>query len=351
MFNKVLLTGAWGFIGSTLADKIYDSKIAKKYVFLDAGFTGANRKWMDRFQDDPNVSILKLDLAKESTYNQLKMQGHNDIDGILHLAAQSHVDRSINDAVPFAISNVIGSVRLLEFARELPIKIFLNFCTDEVMGSRIELEGPFQPHHRKMPRNPYSASKSSQEDFGFAYSITHGVPVVTTRCTNIYGPRQFPEKFLPVIITKLINNEKIPVYGQGLNEREWINVDDACSAVLKLLDFYCGEKSGDLMFDPKDAYFHIHHIAGEKTYPNIEFLKKVIDIYESIIGDSHPENYKYEQYFEFVEDRKGHDFRYDLDASSMTCLGWAPETSLEEGLKSTIEWYLDFFEKNPGGWN
>jgi dTDP-glucose 4,6-dehydratase len=147
------------------------------------------------------------------------------------------------------------------------------------------------------------------------------------------------------MITKLLRDEKIPVYGEGLNEREWIHVDDVCNAVLKILNFYNGEKSEDLAFDPVDAYYHIHQIAGEKTYSNIDFLKKVVDIYESIIGDTKPDAYSYDDYFEFVEDRKGHDFRYDLCAETMKGIGWKVETPLDEGLKNTIQWYINYYSK------
>lgn len=345
MYKKILLTGGAGFIGSNLCRYVIENNLAENVVVIDALKTGSSREWLNDFYDNENFTFLKCDLSDGATYNQLSMQGHDDIDCILHLAAESHVDRSINDAVPFAVSNLVGTTRLLEYARDLGgLRMFLNFCTDEVMGSRTELEGPFQPHHRKMPRNPYSASKSAQEDMGFAYSITHGLPVVTTRCTNIYGPRQYPEKFLPVIITKLIKGEKIPLYGEGLQEREWIHVNDVCSAVEKVLNYYNGEGAEERGFKTEDAFFHIHHIAGEKTYPNIDFLKLVIDKYQELSGDEVYDGWSYDDYFEYVEDRKGHDFRYDLDASSMKMLGWQVETSLEDGLHSTIQWYLDYYK-------
>lgn len=351
MYKKLLLTGGAGFIASNLLDRLIKEEIAEQYVVVDALYTGSNREWLQDYIADGKIHFIKGDLSNNTTYHALEVRQHTDVDAILHLAAESHVDRSILDGSGFGKSNVLGTMKLLEWSKDLDLKMFLNFSTDEVMGSRTEAEGPFQPHHRKMPRNPYSATKSAQEDLGFAYSITHGIPVVTTRATNIYGRRQFPEKFLPVIITKLINKEKIPLYGEGLQEREWVHVDDVSNAVIKILEMYCGPGSEGLMFDPKDAHHHIHHIAGEKTYSNIEFMKQVIRTYAEINSKTDDvEEPKFNEYFEFVEDRKGHDFRYDLDASSTKRLGWSTEISLEEGLEETIKWYLKFYEQNPQGW-
>lgn len=347
-FKKVLVTGAWGFVASNLADHIYNKGVASKYIFLDAGFIGSNKLWMEPYADKENVTALKLDLSKEETYNRLVMMGHTDIDCIYHLASQSHVDRSINDGIPFFTSSVTGTARLLEFSRELDLKLFINFSTDEVLGQRTELQGPFHPYERKMVRNPYSSAKSSQEEIGFAYAITHDIPVVTTRCTNIYGPRQYPEKFLPVIITKLMEGKKIPLYGQGLQEREWLHVNDVCSALDVLVDAVLNT---NFDLNPTDAHYNIFHIAGEVTYPNIDFMKIVIASYCKLVGKDIPQSDSdFEKYFDFVEDRKGHDFRYDLDASSIKRLGWKPNISLQEGIIDTINWYLQFFKDNPKGW-
>jgi dTDP-glucose 4,6-dehydratase len=292
------------------------------------------------------VQVLKYDLAKEPTYFQLLMNGHTDIDAIIHLAAESHVDRSIQDGMPFIMSNIVGTGRLLEFAKEyLPdLKIFLNFCTDEILGSRTSLEGKYKIGDPKRVRNVYAASKSCQEELGFGYSITHKIPVITTRCTNVFGPKQYPEKFLPVIITKLINKEKIPVYGQGLQEREWVFVEDVIKALIGVLKHVT-----DKGIDSTKAHENIYHIGGERTYANIDFMKKVIDLFCQLNGNERSTNY--DQYFKFVEDRKGHDFRYDLDCSSTHDLGLKPMTSLEEGLEKTIKWYLEFYAENPNGWD
>lgn len=340
MFKKILLTGAWGFVGSNLADRLYDAKMAEHYVFLDAGFTGSNRKWMDRFQDCRDVSIFKMDLSHQTTHHHLLIQ-HPDIDCIVHLAAESHVDRSIGNGIPFFYSNVIGTVRLLELARELQLKLFLNFSTDEVCGTRTAAQGPFQPYERKMPRNPYCASKSAQEEAGFSYAITHGIPVLTTRATNIYGRRQYTEKFLPTIITRLMKGEKIPLYGEGLQRREWVHVDDICNAVLMLLKEVV---QPEFDFQAQDAHYNIFHIAGEKTYANIDFMKLVIrTFFEVRDGKTFSEDDTYDQFFEFVADRKGHDFCYDLDAQSMKNLGWDAQISLAEGLQNTVRWFLQYY--------
>jgi dTDP-D-glucose 4,6-dehydratase len=695
-FQKLMITGPAGFIASNLADYCIENELAKNYILLDAGKTGSNFAWIRHYSERDNVQVLKYDLAKEPTYFQLIMNNHTDIDGILHLASESHVDRSIADGMPFILSNVVGTGRLFEFAREYlkQLKIFLMFSTDEVMGQRTAEEGKFKPLDRKMVRNVYcvhpdsivytvdgykqiceieegeeilsskdgknvyrkvlnvwrkqteenflkinhkhgsvitskdhrffiinpnrnkkgqvdhrqdfkslpiqeiraedlksgmwlilnrvirqdhllcsnsellkarflgfyvgngnktilkdgshryinvcsgrehivnyyknlvkncfgndvkpfkhktkecwylrfgnidlwnelnvfglnsreknanniihgsdeyiaeflaglfdadgsfyghvisfssfsetlrnqvkfllrrlgiisthdekykriiisdcksreifsdkikqikhdipmevsrqknmecedyiytpfksselflnnvsemidleieetekyycddilvhnSATKSAQEELTYAYSITHKVPTVITRCTNVYGPRQYPEKFLPVILTKLMNEEKIPVYGEGLQEREWVFVEDVVKAVIGVL-----KHSLDKGIQSDRVHENIFHIGGETTYANIDFMKMVIDLYCDLHEQPKPTDY--EKYFKFVEDRKGHDFRYDLDCSSTHDIGLKPTTSLESGLRKTIQWYLDFYAENPHGWD
>lgn len=349
MFNKVLVTGSSGFIGSNLADAIYKEKIAKNYVFLDGGFIGSNKLWMQQYYNCINVSVLKMDLSKPETYNQLIMQGHNDIDCILHLASNTHVDRSISNGIPFVLSNLVGTARLLEFSKNLNLKVFLNFATDEIMGQRTIQQGAYRPYDRKMVRNVYSATKSGQEELGFGYAITHDIPVMTTRCTNIYGRRQYPEKFLPVIITKLLQGEKIPLYGEGLQEREWVHVDDVCRTVINLLTYFWGKDSSE-EFVTQDAHYNIFHIAGNKTYRNIDFLKLVISKF-FMITQNIAEIKDFDIYFNKIEDRKAHDFRYDLDAEWVKTKIHTPLISIEQGLEDTINWYIDFYKEYPEGWN
>jgi dTDP-glucose 4,6-dehydratase len=344
MFKKLLITGTAGFVASHLADECIERKLAKKYLLLDAGFIGSNFEWNMPHTNREDVEILKYDLSKPNTYDQLLMANHHDIDGIIHCAAQSHVDRSISDGMPFIFSNVVGTARLLEFAKDnlKDLKIFLNFCTDEAMGQRTEEEGKYKPQDPKRVRNPYAASKSAQEELGFGYAITHKIPVVTTRCSNIYGPRQYPEKFLPVIITKLINGEKIPVYGEGHEEREWIYVSDVINATIGVV-----VEALSKGIDSQKAHTNIYHIGGEKTYKNIDFVRGVINMF---FNYDENDDSKYRQYIQFVQNRKGHDFRYDLDCQSTHSIGLGPKTKLEEGLKKTIDWYRKYFKENKESW-
>lgn len=344
-FEKLLLTGSAGFICSHLTDYCIKNNLAEHYILLDAGKTGSNFAWIRPYAERKDVTILKYNLAKEDTYFQLLMGRHTDIDCILNLASESHVDRSIVDGIPFVISNVLGTARLFEFAKEhlKKLKVFLQFSTDEVLGQRTIKEGKFKTTDRKMVRNIYSATKSCQEELAFSYRITHRVPTIVTRCTNVYGPRQFPEKFLPVIITKLINKEKIPVYGKGLQEREWVYVEDVIKATLGVVDDFLKKDKEQII-----VHENIYHIGGEKTYSNIVFMKQVIDLYMELTNQK---EYKYEDYFHFVEDRKGHDFRYDLDCTSTHSIGLKPNKMLCDGLRETIQWYIDFYKSDPNGWN
>lgn len=326
IFNKTLITGAAGFIGSHVSDLLIEKNISREYILLDAGFTGSNFLWLSTYKDKSNVKILKADLSKDETYEYL-----DGIDSVYHIAAESHVDRSINNGIPFGLSNMLGTMKLLEFCKSQDIKFFLNKSTDEVMGQRLEEEGSFKPFDRKMPRNVYSATKSAQEELGFGYAVTHNLPVVTTRCSNIYGPRQYPEKLLPVVITKVMNGEKIPVYGEGLQEREWVFVKDVAVILYSI--------TMNVMSDKNYAFGlnSIFHLGSMKPVKNIDFVKTVLQL----MGKT-----DYENHITYVEDRKGHDMRYDMDCSTTHSIGLEPVTRLGEGLLATIEWYQAYFNDN-----
>lgn len=344
MFNKMMITGHAGFIGSNFLDYAYEKKLAKHFILIDAGLTGSNLGYVRHYSRNENCTMYKRNLADSILYSQLAMGGHDDIDCIVNFAAESHVDRSIDDGIPFIKNNVLAIGELLEFARDLKnLKVFLQFSTDEVMGQRVESGDSFKPYDRKTPRNVYSASKSCQEEMAFGYAITHGVPLVTTRCTNIYGPNQFPEKLLPVIIHKLYNGEKIPVYGQGLQEREWVYVGDVCWMVSELLRMV----TEDGPVDSTMAHDNIFHLGSMKPIKNIDFVSQVIKTYFEMTNRNSltPVYPQAKDHILYVRDRKGHDFRYDMNCASTHSVGLVPKVSLDEGLRKTISWYLDGFKQ------
>jgi dTDP-glucose 4,6-dehydratase len=243
------------------------------------------------------------------------------VEAVVHFAAESHVDRSILDAAPFIKTNVLGTQVLLNSALKHGIRKFVHISTDEVYGALGE-EGVFKETDPFRPRSPYAASKAAADLLVQAYFTTYGLPVCIARPSNNYGPYQFPEKLIPLMITNLIEGKKVPVYGQGLNVRDWLFVEDNCQAIDLIL-----EKG-----KPGEAY----NIGGKCEKHNIEVVREVL----KVMGKS-------EEMIEFVPDRPGHDFRYALDNAKIESeLGWNPATSFEEGIRRTVEWYTN----NPHWW-
>ena len=231
---------------------------------------------------------------------------------IIHFAAESHVDRSISDASDFIRTNVLGTFTLLDAALSEHIDRFIHISTDEVYGSTSK--GSFRETDPLNPSSPYSSSKASSDLIARSYCITHGLPVIITRCTNNYGPYQYPEKLIPLFITNLLEGKKIPVYGTGKNVRDWIHVLDHCRAIDRVLD--------------QGTPGEIYNIGSDNERSNIEITHKILNA----LGED-------ESCIEYVKDRPGHDFRYSLDSSKLKSLGWRPEYSFEKGLRETVEWY------------
>ena len=234
------------------------------------------------------------------------------ISTIIHFAAESHVDRSISDASDFIRTNVLGTFTLLDAALSAHVDRFIHISTDEVYGST--RKGSFRETDPLNPSSPYSSSKASSDLIARSYCITHGLPVLITRCTNNYGPYQYPEKLIPLFVTNLLEGKKIPVYGTGENVRDWIHVLDHCRAIDCVLD--------------QGTPGEIYNIGSDNERSNIDITQMILNA----LG-------KDESCIEYVKDRPGHDFRYSLDSSKLKSLGWRPEYSFEEGLKDTIEWY------------
>ncbi|HEY1195889.1 dTDP-glucose 4,6-dehydratase, partial [Flavobacterium sp.] len=277
--------------------------------------------------DKSNYTFVKGDIVDEAFINEL-FSNHN-FDGVLHLAAESHVDRSIEDPLAFVKTNVIGTMNLLNAAKNqwkgnFEGKRFYHISTDEVYGS-LGSEGLFKETTPYAPNSPYSASKASSDHFVRAYGETYGLPYVLTNCSNNYGSYHFPEKLIPLFINNIINNEPLPVYGDGNYTRDWLFVEDHATAI-------------DLVFHEGKNH-ESYNIGGFNEWKNIDLVKLLCQLMDGKLGR---ENGTSEKLITYVKDRPGHDLRYAIDASKINKeLGWKPSVTFEEGLERTINWYLN----------
>jgi dTDP-glucose 4,6-dehydratase len=312
--KNILITGGAGFIGSNFIELILSTR-NYNIINIDAltyagnleNLTGLKEKYL-------NYKFIKVNILHKSTIKEiLKI---NNIDTIINFAAESHVDRSIIDSSPFLDTNVKGTLNLLDLANELKIQRFIQISTDEVYGS-LGTDGYFTENTPLNPNSPYSASKTSADMFAMAYHHTYETPVLITRCSNNYGPKQFPEKLIPLIISNCLENKQIPVYGDGLNVRDWIHVNDHNLAILDVLE--------------KGETGQVYNIGSSNEKTNIEIVKTILNI----MG-------KGDKLITHVKDRLGHDKRYAIDSSKIQNeLGWIPKMNFENGIKQTIEWYLN----------
>lgn len=326
--KKILITGGAGFIGSHVV-RLFVEKYPEYQIFnLDALTYAGNLENIKDIQNKPNYTFIKGDINDLNFLIQV-FENHL-IDGIIHLAAESHVDRSISDPLAFVKTNIIGTVNLLEVAKKfwkenLPEKRFYHISTDEVFG---ELHNPKEFFSEKTaydPRSPYSASKASSDHFVRAYYTTFGLPIVISNCSNNYGPNHFPEKLIPLMINNILNKKPLPVYGKGENIRDWLYVEDHAKAIDKV--FHEG-KTGET-----------YTIGGFNEWKNIDLVNLLCDIMDDKLGRPRGES---RGLIRFVEDRKGHDLRYAIDSSKiMNELGWKPSLQFEEGLSKTVDWYLE----------
>ena len=276
---------------------------------LDALTYAGNESSTKDFAENPNYEFVHANILDKEKVNELM----KDTDSVVHFAAESHVDRSITDPTPFLESNVRGTIVLLDAALKHGVEKFLHISTDEVYGS-VE-NGSFKEGDPFEPNSPYSSSKAAAELFVRAYNKTYGMPTLITRSSNNYGPYQYPEKLIPLFITNLMAGKTVPVYGTGLNVRDWLFVEDNCEGIESVL--------------LKGRFGEAYNIGGGEERTNLEITKMLL----KHLG-------KGEDSIEFVEDRKGHDFRYSLNCSKAEEeLGWKAKTGLEEGLKKTIDWY------------
>lgn len=308
--NKLLVTGGAGFIGSEFVRQ--GVKKGYKIAVVDTlTYAGDLERIKEAAKD---ISFHYADIANRDSINGIFKKEKPD--AVIHWAAESHVDRSIIDASPFLDTNIKGTQVVLETARVCGVEKFINISTDEVYGELGE-DGQFLETTPLNPNSPYSVSKASADMLGRAYHRTHGLPVITVRPSNNYGPWQYPEKLIPVVVLKAINNEKIPVYGRGKNIREWLFVSDCADAVFTILE------KGDVG--------EIYNVGSGEEKINIDVVRHILQILN-----------KPEGLIEFVKDRLGHDFRYSLDSEKVRKqLGWRNLVSFNAGIEKTVKWYMD----------
>ncbi len=321
----VLVTGGAGFIGSNYLLRVVPKYPETTYVNLDALTYAGNLSNLRDVEDAPNYRFAHADIADHDAVTALFEE--YGFDTVVHFAAESHVDRSILDPLAFVRSNVMGTATLLDAARRAwqdgGSYRFHHVSTDEVFGS-LGPDGLFDETTAYDPRSPYSASKASSDHLVRAYAHTFDLPVVLSNCSNNYGPYQFPEKLIPIVIQNAVEGKAIPVYGRGENVRDWIYVGDHCTALDLIL------RQGRL----GETYL----VGGEAERPNLEIVKMLASLVDDALGRDVGTG---ETLIEFVTDRPGHDFRYAIDCSRVKSeLGWSPEHSLDDGLKATVDWYL-----------
>lgn len=308
---RIIVTGGAGFIGSNFARHILETHPTHQVTVLDVLTYAGNLESLKDLQGNPRFRFVQGDICDAGLVNNLAKQH----DAIVHFAAESHVDRSISDPGVFVRTNVEGTVVLLEAARKHGIKRYVQVSTDEVYGS-LGPTGLFTEDTPLAPNSPYSASKASADMMVRSYFETFHMPVMITRCSNNYGPFHFPEKLIPLFITNLLHDEQVPVYGDGLNVRDWLHVADHCQAIDLVLH---GGVPGE-----------VYNVGGNNERTNIEITKLVLEK----LG-------KPESLIKYVQDRPGHDKRYAIDASKIRReLGWSPKYNFDTGIDQTIEWYL-----------
>jgi dTDP-glucose 4,6-dehydratase len=324
--KSILITGGAGFIGSHLT-RLFVTKYPEYHIVnLDALTYAGNLNNLKDIEHAPNYTFVKGDITDMDLVKSL-FETHQ-FTGVLHCAAESHVDRSITDPLAFVRTNVIGTVSLLQNAKEhwkgqMEGKVFYHISTDEVYGSLGD-EGFFYETTAYDPRSPYSASKASSDHFVRAYHHTYGLPVKISNCSNNYGPFHFPEKLIPLCIHNIINKKPLPIYGKGENVRDWLFVEDHVRAI-------------DIIFH-KGNIGETYNIGGHNEWTNISLVKELCKQMDKKLGRAEGES---EQLITYVKDRAGHDLRYAIDATKLKEeLGWMPSLQFEEGLSKTIDWYL-----------
>jgi dTDP-glucose 4,6-dehydratase len=327
MKRNILVTGGAGFIGSHLVRLLVNKYPEYHIINMDILTYAGNLENLKDIQDKENYSFVKCDICDFKKVKQVFID--YKIDSLIHLAAESHVDRSIEDPFSFAQTNVMGTLNLLQAAKNywknnFKNKLFYHVSTDEVYGSLGEI-GYFTENTNYDPHSPYSASKASSNHFVKAFSDTYGLPVVISNCSNNYGSFQFPEKLIPLFINNIVNNKPLPVYGKGENVRDWLFVNDHVRAI-------------DVIFH-KGKLNETYNIGGFNEWKNIDLIKVIIKTVDKILGRDEGTS---DKLITYVTDRAGHDLRYAIDSTKLKNeLGWKPSLQFEEGIEKTVKWYLE----------
>ena len=327
MKRNILVTGGAGFIGSHLVRLLVNKYLKYHIVNMDVLTYAGNLDNLKDIETKENYTFIKCDICDIEKVKQVFID--YNINSIIHLAAESHVDRSIEYPFSFAQTNVMGTLSLLQAAKgywkgDFTNKLFYHVSTDEVYGSLGE-EGFFTETTKYNPHSPYSASKASSDHFVRAFHDTYGLPIVISNCSNNYGSHQFPEKLIPLFINNIVNNKPLPVYGKGENVRDWLFVNDHARAI-------------DMIFH-KGKLGDTYNIGGLNEWKNIDLIKLLISTVDRLLGREEGSSSKLINY---VDDRAGHDLRYAIDSTKLKDeLGWEPSLQFEEGIEKTVAWYLD----------
>jgi len=327
MERTILITGGAGFIGSHVVRLFVNKYPGYRIVNLDKLTYAGNLENLKDVELKPNYTFVKADITDTGSLHRLF--GEYEFSGVIHLAAESHVDRSITNPMEFIHTNVLGTANLLNAALEswkdrFSGKVFYHISTDEVFGS-LENGGYFTEQTAYDPRSPYSASKAGSDHIVRAYFNTYGLPVLISNCSNNYGPNQFPEKLIPLIINNILNRKSLPVYGKGENIRDWLYVEDHAAAMDVI--FHRGKKG------------ETYTIGGSNEWKNIDLIRFLCRLMDKKLDRSPGDS---EKLIRFVKDRAGHDLRYAIDAGKLKKeLGWEPSLTFEQGLNRTVDWYLE----------
>jgi dTDP-glucose 4,6-dehydratase len=313
--KTLLVTGGAGFIGSNFIHFLLETYPDCRIINLDKLTYAGNLDNLTDVENDPRYEFVQGDVRDKELVKSLFPR----IDGVVHFAAETHVDRSIMDAGEFVLTDVYGSFVLLECLKEIPLDFFIHISTDEVYGS-ID-KGFFGESDPLNPSSPYAASKAGADRLAYSYFVTYGLPIVILRPSNNYGPYQYPEKFIPLFTTNALDDQTLPLYGKGTNVRDWLHVEDHCRAI-------------DLIIE-KGTFGETYNVGAGNEVPNLDVARKIVAFLN-----------KPEDLIKFVEDRLGHDTRYALNCKKIRALGWKPEVEFEEGLSRTVDWY----RKNTVWW-
>ncbi len=320
--KTILVTGGLGFIGSNFLNTYVSNNLDKKIINIDSESYASSFESTKNLTNYLNYKYLNIDITNQSDINSLF--NSYEFDTIIHFAAESHVDNSIKDPLSFAKSNILGTLNLLQAFntyRNLKSKLFYHVSTDEVYGST--LNNSFDEMSKYDPSSPYSASKAASDHFVKAFYKTYNTPIILSNCSNNYGPWQYKEKLIPVVINSILKKKNIPVYGNGKNIRDWIYIDDHISAINLILD--------------KGVIGESYCIGSNNEISNIDLIRKICKISDNFL-DNNSNSFELVEYF---KDRPGHDIRYSIDSSKLQKLGWKPINSFDESLEKTIKWYID----------